>query len=331
MHGDDPGNEWFWNWAWGKFDGAPGSDYSPGSTAAEIAANAAFQNNPATILEKAAIKSWQDQMKPQSWYDLYGWAIHVDRVKAGDYMHAITGYLPRDGAGPGGPTGQINGTYPTGTIDNRSTGWEFELTGKPTKNLDVSMNASKQFARQTALGADLVNYIEASYDKYVNTPAGDLRQWWAGDDTYRKVFLRSVWAGYQFQAQTNGKMVAEMAPWRVNLSATYRFDQGLLKGSYIGGSYRWQKGTILGYYLNETQDNLDVNKPIWSKAEDGLDLWTGYKFNLTNKITWTTQLNLRDIGKHPHLKAISVQPDGSPGQYRIEDGTTWMVSNTLKF
>jgi hypothetical protein len=332
LNGDAPGWEWFWNWAWAKFDGAPGSDYTPTDSNGNPnpATNAAFNANPATIAEKAAIQSWVSQMQPQSWYDLYGYPINVAKAQAGDYMHAITGWVPSNGAGLAGADGTINGVYPTGTIDNRSTGWEFELTGKPTKNLDISMNASKQFARQVSLGQDLVNFMEASYVKYMS-PAGDIRQWWAGDVTYRQNFLTNVWSAYQFQLQTNGKMVPEMSPWRVNLSATYRFDRGLLKGAFVGGSYRWEQGTIIGYRLNDTMDNLDVNRPIWDKSEDWVDLWAGYEFKLTSKLSWRTQLNLRSVGQSPHLKAISVQPDGSPGQYRIEEGMTWLLSNTISF
>jgi hypothetical protein len=330
LNGDAPGWEWYWNYAWAKFDGAPGSDYSPGSTKAEIDANTAFQNNPATIAEKKAIQSWLDQLQPQSWYDLYGYPINVAKAKAGDYMHAVAGWVPANGSALAGADGTINGVYPTGTIDNRSTGWEFELAGKPMKNLDVSMNASKQFARQIALGQDLVNFIEAEHVKYMS-PAGDIRQWWAGDSTRRDNFLGSTWSAYQFVKQTNGKMVSEMSPWRANLSATYHFDRGLLKGGFVGGSYRWEQGTIIGYRLNDTKDNLDVNKPIWSKAEDWIDLWAGYEFKLTSKINWRTQINLRSLGDKPHLKVISVQPDGAAGGYRIEEGMTWLFSNTLSF
>lgn len=332
MNGDLPGWEWFWNWSWARFDGTAynPADWTTPYDNKNVVTNVAFQNDPTTLSAKAAVASWLAQMKPQSWYDLYGYPINVAKAKAGDYMNAVAGWVPNNGSGIGGADGTINGQYPTGTIDNRSTGWEFEVTGKPIKNLDVSFNASKQFARQVSLGADLVNYIESSYVKYMS-PAGDLRQWWAGDDSYRKVFLRSVWSAYQFQAQTNGKMVSEMSPWRANLSATYRFDSGRLKGGFVGGSYRWQQGTILGYGLNAAQDNLDVEKPIWGKSRDWVDIWAGYEWKISEKLRWRTQVNLRNVGQKPHLTPISVQPDGSPAQYRIEEGITWTLSNTLSF
>jgi hypothetical protein len=321
------GWEWYWNWAnmTGGFPKYGLSDFDPKT-------DPEFLAHPETIKEKAAIQSWLAQMQPQSWFDAYGIEIDVAKAQAGDYNNAVRDGLwrPSNYINIGNSGGTINGQFPTGTVDIRSTGWEFEVAGKPIKNLDISFNASKQFARQVALGADLVEYMEASYEKFTS-PAGDLRLWWGGDISFKQVFLGNVWTGYQFQAQTNGKLVNEMSPWRANLTGTYRFDRGVLKGGYIGGSYRWQQGTILGYRINETLDNLDVDQPIWSKSEDWVDLWVGYEFKLTRKINWRTQLNLRSVGENPHLKAISVQPDGSPAGYRIEEGMTWLLSNTLTF
>ena len=324
LDGNEDTLNWYWNWAWARFDGSP---YGRGDSTWD---EAKFQNDPTTIKEKAAIDSWLAQLQPQSWFDAYGIPVNVAKAKAKDYNNAITGWLPKNYVNIPNNGGKINGEYPTGTVDTRSTGWEFEVTGKPINNLDISLNASKQFARQVSLGADLVNYMEASFKKYTS-PAGDLRQWWAGDSTLKSNFLSGVWSAYQFQQGTNGKLVNEMSPWRANLSATYRIDHGVLKGAFVGGSYRWQQGTILGYGMNTAGDNLDIEKPIWSKAEDWVDLWAGYKFKLTRKIDWTTQVNLRNVGDKMHLKAISVQPDGTGAGYRIEEGMTWLLSNTLSF
>jgi len=215
-------------------------------------------------------------------------------------------------------------------VDNESKGWEFEVIGQPTKNWNVSLNASKQTAEQVALGSNLVDFLEKLHAKYA-TPAGDLRLWWGGDNNLRTVFNRDVYSAYLFQRETNGKMVPEMAPWRFNFVTNYKFDHGFLKGFNVGGGYRWQDGKILGYALNAKQDNLDVNKPFWSKSEDWVDLWVGYERKIRSDIQWRIQLNLRNVGKTPHLSPISIQPDGSGAQYRIEEGMTWTLANTFSF
>ena len=325
IDGKFPGWEWYWNWATIKnnWDGAYND---PTGTA--------FLNDPETAKEKAAIKSWQDQMLPQSWFDAFGYPINVAKVKAGDWGSAISdgAWQPASylGSVQASGAGKVNGSYPTGTVDNRSEGWEFEVTGRPIKGLDISFNASKQTAKQIALGADLTNFVESEYAK-LQSPAGDLRVWWGGDITFREMFVRDVWAAYLFQKETNGKMVAEMAPWRCNLTANYDIGRGWFKDVNVGASYRWQKGSILGYALNAAQDNLDINKPYWSKNKDWVDLWVGYNIKLSKKIGWRMQVNLRNVGQKPHLTPISVQPDGTPAQYRIEEGLTWQLTNTLTF
>jgi len=147
----------------------------------------------------------------------------------------------------------------------------------------------------------------------------------------RDVFNRDVYSAYLFQKNTNGKMVSEMAPWRFNLVTNYKFDHGLLKGFNAGGGYRWEDHKILGYALNAKQDNLDVTKPYWSKPEDAVDLWVGYERKISSKLDWRIQLNLRDVGKKPRVTPISVEPDGSYAQYRIQEGMTWSLTNTFSF
>ena len=324
--GDDKGNEWFWNWAtiahnWDSAYNDPTTDL--------------YKNDPATLKQKAATASWLEQMQSQSWFDAFGYKIDVAKAKAGDYKHAVNGgiwqptsYVNNDLGSNNG--GKINGQWPTGTVDYESKGWEFEVTGQLTKNWNVSLNASKQTAQQTALGANLVATVEALYKKY-QTPAGDLRRWWGGDEPMRDVFNRDVYSAYLFQKNTNGKMVSEMAPWRFNLVTNYKFDHGLLKGFNAGGGYRWEDHKILGYALNAKQDNLDVTKPYWSKPEDAVDLWVGYERKISSKLDWRIQLNLRDVGKKPRVTPISVEPDGSYAQYRIQEGMTWSLTNTFSF
>ncbi|WP_221030186.1 TonB-dependent receptor plug domain-containing protein [Actomonas aquatica] len=323
LDGNSPGNEWFWNWAlidenWDNTYNDPNS--------------AAFLNHPSTVAQQAAINSWLSQMMPASWYEAYGFNINYDAAVAGDYANSFPGWDPSPSIGNIQPAGggRINGAWPTGTVNNKSEGWEFEIIGQPTPNLNISINASKTTASQTALGQSLVNFIESQYAKY-QSPAGDLRMWWAGGDTMRQAYTQNIWSAYQFQLQTNGKLVPEMSPWRANVIANYNFDEGFLNGTNIGLAYRWQDGRILGYGLNAAQDNLDVDAPIWSSSEDHLDLWIGHERKLTEKLRWRVQLNMRNVGESVHLEQLSVQPDGSPGAYRIAEGTTWTLTNTFSF
>ncbi|ACB75038.1 TonB-dependent receptor plug domain-containing protein [Opitutus terrae] len=322
--GGAPGWEWYWNWAlidngWDGIYNDPNGD--------------AFRDSPSTAKQTAAINSWLSQMPDQSWFDAYGFPIDVAAAKAGNWQNAIRGWTPSAGVGGVQPSGggRINGVYPTGTADNESKGVEFELIGQVTKGLNISINASKQNASQTALGQDLVTFIEATHAKY-ESPAGDLRLWWGGDATLREYFNNNIWSAYLFQLETNGRMVAEMSPWRFNSTANYSFDKdSRFRGVNVGLSYRWQDKRILGYRLNADKSNLDINSPIWSETEDYIDMWVGYERKLTPKIGWRVQLNLRNVGDDARLLPLSVQPDGSPAMFKIQEGMTWSLTNTFTF
>jgi hypothetical protein len=325
MDGRTPGNEWYWNWAY--------VDHNNDSVYADPTSDA-FLNDASTIREKAAVQSRLAQMQPQSWYDAFAIPVNVAKAQAGDYSTSVANwdaaaYAYITGVNPAGGN-KVNGSFPTGTVDNQSKGIEFELIGQPLKNWNVSINASKQTAAQIALGADLSSFIEAQHAKF-ESPAGDLRLWWGGDQTLRDFYNQGPWSAYQFQLQTNGKMVAEMSPWRFNAVTNYSFTRGLLKGVNIGGGYRWQQGVILGYLLNDAKDNLDVERPVWGQAQDALDLWVGYERQLPRNINWRIQVNVREAGRAAHLVPISIQPDGTPANFRIDEGQSWEITNTFTF
>ncbi|MEO5960329.1 MAG: hypothetical protein ABIZ49_06000, partial [Opitutaceae bacterium] len=74
-----------------------------------------------------------------------------------------------------------------------------------------------------------------------------------------------------------------------------------------------------------------LDKAFYGPAERNVDLWIGYKRQLTKRIGWRAQLNVRNVGKNDDLIPINVQPDGTPVGYRIAPVQTWSLSNTLEF
>lgn len=314
------GFAYLWNWA----------QYTDPNPALQDVNSDTFKNNPETLKELAAIKSFIDNMPDQSFWDAYGIPVNVAEVKAGHYQNAIGGWKVSNGNWEIGGNQTINGVPPTGSVDNVSKGVELELTGQLSKNWNIAINASKQTASQTALGAKFVAFVEQQAAFYAS-PAGDLKLWYGGDERVGDLWNRTVGAAYQFQKQTNGKLVPEMSPWRFNMVTNYTFGQGLLKGANVGGGYRWQQGHILGYALKSDFSNLDVNRPYWSKSDESFDLWAGYERKLSARILWRLQLNLRNVGQSVGLVPVSVQPDGTPALQRIREGQTWSLTNTFSF
>jgi hypothetical protein len=281
--------------------------------------------------EQAAIKSWIAQLPSQSFFDAYGLPVNVAKLQSGDLVGGLPGFDINNGVGSlqSATGGTINGIAPVATVDTISKGVEFELFAQPTRNWNIALNAAKTDASRVNLSSTLQHFIE--YQKAMfDSPAGDLRLWWAGDNTLRKYWNDNIYGPYQFLLAQQGSSAPEIRPWRANLVTNYNFDTGMLRGVNVGLAYRWQQGEILGYAL-DSDGHLDVSKPYRGSSEDYVDLWIGYQHKLTNKVTWRIQLNTRNVGRSAHLVPISVEPDGSPAAFRIEEGMGWQVTNTFSF
>ena len=76
---------------------------------------------------------------------------------------------------------------------------------------------------------------------------------------------------------------------------------------------------------------MDVGKPLKGETDDHLDLWVGYSRRLTERLNWRVQLNLRNVGEDTRLVPVTINPDRSIGFSRIQQGMTWMLTNTFEF
>ena len=247
--------------------------------------------------------------------------------------------------------GWMNWTTPQGfavTGDTMSKGTEYELNIAPTKNLNITINASKTTAQRTNMAESMAVWVESRWALY-NTPVmlngtqvgyvGDVRMWNAGynpGETVRGKFGREFMAPYMLYRMQENSDVPELRPWRFNLVVNYNFDKGFMKGVNVGAGYRWQDGTVLGYKLMADPNGgtdlvYDLDNPYVGKAETNVDLWVGYSRKLTSKIDWRIQLNLRNLTTKKELIPVTVQPDGTMAVGRISDPCTWTLTNTFTF
>ncbi|HLP07757.1 MAG TPA: hypothetical protein VK178_06295 [Opitutaceae bacterium] len=224
------------------------------------------------------------------------------------------------------------------TGDTVSQGTEFELTTNPIPGLEISINAARTDAKRLNLAKSYSDWIEARYVDYQG-PMGDMRIWGGGNwalqagagGTVRDKFENEVMPAYQLALALNNSSVAELRPWRFNLTANYAFQTGFLKGLYTGGSYRWLDRQVVGFGLNSTNTGYDVNKRYYGPSEDAIDMWIGREFKVTEKLRWKVQLNVRDLFASKKLIPVTVQPDGSAGTYRIPEPRVITLTNTLEF
>jgi len=216
------------------------------------------------------------------------------------------------------------------TGDTKSKGTEYEIAATPIAGLSIAFNASKTSASRLNIAQSYATWVEQRYAFY-KTVAGDVRLWGgsAGTETVRSKFEAEFYGPYTlFRLQENND-VPELRPWRFNLVTNYSFQGHGLKGLNVGGGYRWEDEIVTGYPVKN--GTFDLANPYKGPSDSHLDLWAGYERKLTSKLHWRVQLNLRNVLAHKRLIPLTVQPDGSPGAFRIPDLTSWTVTNTFTF
>jgi len=83
--------------------------------------------------------------------------------------------------------------------------------------------------------------------------------------------------------------------------------------------------------VSVTHGGLNVNQPWMGSQDTHLDGWIGYSRNVYRNVNWRIQLNLQSIGEKDHLFASSIEPDGTLGFSRIQQGMGWRLENSFDF
>jgi len=224
------------------------------------------------------------------------------------------------------------------TADTQSEGYEFEFTANPTRNWRIGFNASETIAIRTNVGGPVLDTLVAYMDTAMAGVAGDLPRF--NSDYVASNQLRidwSSWRGqYTLMKLQAGAATSELRKWRYNLVTNYQFDEGMLRGVGVGGSYRWQDKVVIGYPVipgANGQASFDLSQPYFGPTEKAVDLWASYQHDIMKgKLGWKIQLNVRNVGQKDSLIPISVQPDGHTwASVRIAPGQEWTLANTFSF
>lgn len=232
--------------------------------------------------------------------------------------------------------------------DNVSKGYEIEFNAEPVRNFRLTFNAARSTAtRYNIAGESMGNLVELINTALNTTPAGDVRIIGGSGPTATTTLQdwnASFYATYSSFKVSEGSAVPELRKWRFNLIANYDFTGGRLKGLSLGGGYRWQDRVVIGYtpiyYIGPnvtdnapaaTAVSYDIDRPYYGPSEDAIDLWIGYRRQLTEKITWRLQLNVRNAFQGNDLIPVTVQADGTPAGWRIAPAQVWTITNSLTF
>ena len=331
LQGINPNNSGNWNYL--ANDGTPNNGVG----------DPVFDNSPQTAQSKQIVNAWLHFPLGASFFQFY--SIHPLPI---DPALGLASGNIRSDFGPGYTEAiNIGGEQWLGSInavttsDVLSKGEEFELVAQPTKNWNITVNYSRTFATHENVDPTTAAFM-ANQFAFFSGVGGDLRLWgggggnttngFVGGNAIGPMWIRNIYNPYLVEVATEGHSAPEIAPWRFNLVTSYSFDRGPLKGYFVGGADRMEAGRILGYAFDPTTNFLNVNNPWVGSTDTHVDGWVGYSRRVfANKVNWRIQLNLRNIGEKAHLVADAVEPDGSIGLARIQDGMTWTLTNTFDF
>jgi outer membrane receptor protein involved in Fe transport len=219
-----------------------------------------------------------------------------------------------------------------GTTDVLGTGYEFDVTYNPTRNWRIAFNAARQQAVSGNTGAAFVRML-ATLQPIWGGSAAALPDSATSGNNLGQTFAQ-VKSDVDKAVLLDGSPSPELRRWRFNVVSNYSFNEGRLKGWRLGGAYRWQDRSAVGYPVRVLADGsgvFDVTKPFFGPTESNVDGWIGYSRRLGQKIRWSAQLNVRNIGVGNRLIPVNAQPDGTIHTMRIAEPQTWLLTNSFEF
>lgn len=246
------------------------------------------------------------------------------------------------------PAGAPDGVWDTLEWDNipalRSTqdrvaeGIELEMIANPTPGWRILANISQQETIQSNTASVMAAVVEDFTAGMLSTRIGELRRDPTGTVQTRpiqEIWLSESVAEIRGATALDNTVSNEQREWRYTFVSTYRFMEGGLRGFSVGGAGRWESKAATGYVFTvEPESGVpipDVNQPFFDEGLFSGDLWIGYERQLTDKIDWQVQLNIRNAFGDNDDIPVKTNPDGQVSVIRIPNPRTIYLSNTFKF
>jgi hypothetical protein len=242
---------------------------------------------------------------------------------------------------------QFEGANVTDVNNVTSSGAEYELTYNPSRAFRFKFTASRQQTVDSNLSNTLQEWIDYRLPAWttIKDDAGNL--WWT-TTTASNWYNNNIIPTLKLARANLGLPRSQIKKWNWALQANYtvqRESWGLerlgdwgqkLVGLSVGTSIRWQDKSSIGFYGQPDPDGImrtyDVTRPIYDPARISYDFSMGYGLRFfSNKIRARLQLNGSDVFSHRGLRAVSVNPDGSPAGFRILDGPRYTLTTTFDF
>lgn len=254
------------------------------------------------------------------------------------------------------------------TQTTRADGYEVQLTYNPTRNWTMKLTGGRQVAISDNIAPQYDQWLAVRLPAMKAAVAPDIADYLGGNPATTQTRVSTFWNGYGWNSNvrltnTGGQTSPEgyyinvvdsqvglakaleglVAPnqrkYRASYVTNYAFTRGMLNGFGVGGAYRWESKSALGYYgragdpTRPTELSVgDPNRPIFDKANHRADMWVSYTRKVFNdKYRVKVQLNVTNVFEDGHLQPIAVNFDGSVYGYRIIDPREYRLTTTLEF
>lgn len=226
--------------------------------------------------------------------------------------------------------------------DQVSKGYEFEIVANPTRNWRIALNGAKARATESNIALPWIEFVNDRIDIWRQYPdlAGPASE--GQTETVRNRVL-GLTQTLNVIKQSEGQRSHQQREWRVNLLTRYAFDEGVLKGAFVGGGYRWRSKATIGYQAvtvaNEfpfpgVPDDIvvpSVSAPIHGAGNADTELFFGYSRKLNDRMKWKVQLNIRNVLGENDLLGQRANTDGDITVYTVPQPRRFILTNTLEF
>ncbi|HUR58428.1 MAG TPA: TonB-dependent receptor plug domain-containing protein [Opitutaceae bacterium] len=208
-------------------------------------------------------------------------------------------------------------------LDRKTTGWELGVTANPTAHWRMIFNASQGKSVETnllkrtrVLMPDLLAVWQRARPASVTNGTTTVAQEIADFQTW-----------FATTTAVEGKSSLGDREWQAKFFNRYEFSEGLLKGVFVGGGFRYQSQPTIG--ANPTSGLLYQGESLTE-----VDALLGY----TTRAAWfgrntrvTIQLNVYDLLQRRDYYSLRREVDGLLTTIRVPDPTTWRLQAKFAF
>ncbi len=226
----------------------------------------------------------------------------------------------------------------TDVESDATEGYELEATLNPTKRLRLMVTVSYN---DSALNSTCA-FFRLWYEQYVKPYRDDpsITSKVAQPETNATVTIGDLMAGFErrlnyHEAQIGGARIRGNK-WLANVTGSYAFDTGTLKGIRIGGNVRWREAPTIGY--PEAGGNFDVANAFQGKDTLITDVFISYNRRvslLQRKMNWEVGLRVRNVFDNDDPYPVTAVDNGFGSPHLLQriyqPSRTFELSSGLKF